>query len=125
MPPLSELSPRLVSAPEIHVRLLGHAAFDAAEAMQLFSLMEDSACEVTPSEAFALIDAEPQDPEDAFRSALAVELLGSPPTRAPGGPLDAIAQNAASSPYSSSSSSVSSEGDHTGRRIPEPRKPTA
>ena len=77
IPPLTVLSPRLASAPELHVRVLGHAAFDAAEAIQIFTLIEDSACEVTPSEAFELIGAEPQDPEEAFRSALAVELLGS------------------------------------------------
>ncbi len=76
LPPLTVLTPRLASAPEIHVRLLGHAAFDAAEAVQLFDFLEGSACEITPSQAFELIEVEPQDPEDAFRSALAVELLG-------------------------------------------------
>jgi hypothetical protein len=75
MPSLSILEPRLASAPEIHVRLLGHAAFDAAEAMQIFDLLEDSPCQVTPSEAFELIDADPQDPGEAFLSALAIELL--------------------------------------------------
>ena len=76
LPPLSVLSPRLASAPELHVRVLGHAAFDAAEAIQIFHLIEGSPCEVTPSEAFELFGVEPQDAEEAFRSALAVELLG-------------------------------------------------
>ena len=52
-----------------------HAAFDAAEAMQIYSLLDNSPCQVTPSQAFELIDADPQDVEEAFRSALAVELL--------------------------------------------------
>lgn len=47
--------------------------------MQIVSLVEGPACEVTPAEAFELSDADPQDPEEAFRSALAVELL-SPST---------------------------------------------
>lgn len=76
LPPLTVLAPRLASPPEIHVRLLGHAAFDAAEAMQIFSLLKGSACEITPSEAFELLEVDPQDPDDGFRSALAVELLG-------------------------------------------------
>lgn len=75
MPSLSVLEPSLASAPEIHVRLLGHAAFDAAEAIQIYSLLDGSPCQVTPSQAFELIDADPQDAEEAFRSALAVELL--------------------------------------------------
>ncbi len=75
--PLSVLSSlRLVSGPELHVHLVGHAAFDAAEAMGLDHLIEGSSCEITPSEAFELLDIEPQDPVEAFRSALAVELLG-------------------------------------------------
>ena len=76
MPPLTVLSPRLAGPLELHVRLRGHAAFDAAEAIQIFTLVENSACEVTPAEAFELIGAEPQDPEEAFFSSLAVELLG-------------------------------------------------
>ena len=75
MPPLSVLSPRLASPFEIHVRLRGHAAFDAAEAVQIFHLLEGTASEVTPAEAFDVIGVDPQDAEDAFRSALAVELL--------------------------------------------------
>ena len=75
MPPLSALSPRLASPPEIHVQLLGHVAFDAAEAMQIFHLLEGTACEVTPSEAFDVIGVDPQDAADALRSAIAVELL--------------------------------------------------
>jgi hypothetical protein len=76
MPTLSVLAPRLASGPELHVRLLGHAAFDAAEAIQLLSLIEGSSCEIAPSEAFELIGIDPKDPDEAFRSALAVELLG-------------------------------------------------
>ena len=77
MPALSVLSPRLASPRELHVRLLGHAAFDAAAAVQIFRLLEGTACELTPSEAFEVIGAEPQDPAEALRSALAVELLGT------------------------------------------------
>ena len=66
----------LAIAPELHVRLIAHAAFYAADALQIFHLIEDSACEVTPSQAFELIGVDPQDLEEAFRSALAVELLG-------------------------------------------------
>lgn len=76
MPSLTVLSPRLASGPELHVRALGHAAFDAAEAVQLFSLLQSSPCEITPSQAFELVGAEPQDPEEAFQPALAVELPG-------------------------------------------------
>ena len=76
LPALSLLAPRLRSAPELQVRVLGDAAFDAAEALQLFSLLEGSACEITTAQAFELIGAHPQDPDDAFRLAMAVELLG-------------------------------------------------
>ena len=79
LPPLSVFSPRLASPPEVHVRLSGHAAFDAAAAMQIFRLLAGTACEVTLAEAFQVVGAEPQHAREALRSARAVELLGNVP----------------------------------------------